>query len=52
MALEVLTPSIIVDRPAASKTISAAERAASAQPSTAIPTLAFFKAGASKKYYE
>lgn len=40
-------PSTIVERPGANNTISAAERAASVQPWTAIPTFAFFKAGAS-----
>jgi hypothetical protein len=47
MAREVVTPSTMVDKPGARRTISAAERAASVHPCTAIPTLAFLRAGAS-----
>jgi hypothetical protein len=47
MAREVLIPSTMVESPGANRTISAADRAASVHPCTAIPTLAFFKAGAS-----
>ena len=40
-------PSTIVDKPSSVKTISAAARAASVAPATAIPTSAHLSAGAS-----
>lgn len=38
---------MIADKPGSNKTMSEAERAASVAPATAIPTFAFFNAGAS-----